>query len=136
MTQKVPVKCDCKARNRCTTGSCICIQAKVKCSIACHTSMGSHPDIRDPCPNISAMRDFTSKGLASREENALAKRKRTAEGAAWIARRAKAQARIPDEGVGEGRSGGEGRGGSSDGSDSSSDGRGDDGCGDGDEDQP
>ena len=40
MTQKVPVKCNCKARNRCTTGSCRCIQAKVKCSIACHTSMG------------------------------------------------------------------------------------------------
>ena len=42
--------------------------------------MGSYPDIRDPCPNISAMRDFTSRGLASREENAQAKRRRVQAG--------------------------------------------------------
>ena len=97
MAQKVPVKCDCKARNRYTTRSCRCIQAGVKCSIACHSSMGSHPDIRDPCPNISAMRDFTSRGLASREENAQAKRRRVQAGKEWVGRRAKGWAYVPVE---------------------------------------
>lgn len=69
-TARGMVKRDCKARARRTTRPCPCIKADVKCSVACHALIGTHPDLRDPCPNNSGMRDFTSKGSASREGNA------------------------------------------------------------------
>ena len=58
MAQKVPIKYNYKARNRCTTRSYRYIQAGVKYSIACHSSIGSHPDIRDPLSQY-----FCYKGL-------------------------------------------------------------------------
>ncbi|KAI4266527.1 MAG: hypothetical protein L6R38_008685 [Xanthoria sp. 2 TBL-2021] len=101
MSHKVPVKCDCKKVNRYPKKSCAYIKAGVKCFVACHSSIG-YPDTRTPCANASAMRDFTSRGLAAREDKTQAKRRRTKEGQDWEGRKTKGYVRVPEEDDSEG----------------------------------
>ena len=68
MSQKVLVKWDRKRGHRCTKENCARIQTGVKCSVACHSSAG-HPDTRTPRANPSVMGDFTSRGLATGDED-------------------------------------------------------------------